>query len=178
MRLTKGITLLELLIAISLGTLIVLASGAIYLWGWQMFRDAQYIAQAQRKAMVPMMHIVKELQQMAGIFQPAFAIELPQEAPPESIFTLIHFLTYTTPPNFSDGPTEHHIYAWDTDLHQILYDGNIIGNHIANCDFTENQVHGRIIYTIEITATDNNDNNPYTLISNVEARYIVVLPVY
>lgn len=177
MRLIKGITLLELLIAISLGTLIVLASSGIYLSSWQMFREAQYIAQAQRNAMVPMMHIVKELQQMAGIFQPGPAIII-GPPPPEPIITLIHFLTYTTPPNFSDGPTEHHIYAWDTDLHQILYDGNIIGRHITNCDFTENQVHGRIIYTIEITATDNNDNNQYTLISNVEARYIVVLPVY
>lgn len=168
---TNGITLIELLIAISLLTLIIFAGSGIYLSGWNMFRQAQSMAQAQRNAMIPMAHMVKNIKDGAS------ALYLSAEAPK---FT---FFIYGNPPNFGTRPPDQIAY-----LHSgtnIIYEISIatghwqfytIGNHIQ--DFVLSSDHNNNILNVTITATDNNGNNPYTLTSRIRASYTSIPSIY
>lgn len=156
----KGITLLELIIAISLLVLVIFAGSGIYLSGWRLFRDAQFIAQAQRNAMLPMMHMVKRLKR-ARVFSTGNLS--------------LNFIA-----NIYEFPSaDMGRYEFDPINHQIIYQygelPQVVWNHIAG--FSYSISHGGIVATISITATDNNGNNPYTITSTVEARYGATPPV-
>ena len=164
----KGITLIELFIGISLSILIIFAAGAIWISGWNMFRNAQFIAQTQRNAMVPMAHMAKNLQR-ATVFTPVGATEL----------------RFTVNP-LGTSPTDIRRYIFQSN--QILYDTDtvaggeqIIGIHIPTAQnanpFTIS--HGGIVVNIRITADDNLDQNLnlYTTTSAVEAKYGATPPV-
>lgn len=204
-KLDTGITLLELLIAITLLALVMFAGSGIYLSGWNMFRDAQLRAQAARNALIPMMHIMEGIRQAASecISEPA--------ATPDGVFRTLHFLAYDNGPwlnfrpppgggdggpaeilmtltNFSRPPHNHRCYAFVRNVNEIRYYANIdnsnymneqsyvvIGTHITNVTFT---VQHQILVQVNIIATDNNGNNPYNLTSRAEARYSSVPPVY
>lgn len=142
-----------------------------------MFRNAQFIAQAQRNALVPMMHIVKNLKKRAAKQEVVWG---PPIIPsPE---TYLIFRTYSTPPDFSE-PTEIHSYIWNfwnenQEMYAIYYSNAVIGKHIINCKFTTHPIHESALYEIEITATDYNGNNPYTLKTRIAPRYMSIPPVY
>lgn len=182
----KGITLLELLIAMSLLILVLFSVSGIYLFGWKMFRNAQLISQTQRNAMVPMMHMVKHLQQAAKFDKPFFLTSLGKPPPP----LILRFYTYTDPPNFNSGPTIISEYSYDSTNHQIIYiptiggpaDTNIIGTHIHGFNFTISHAspYNGTVVDIQIASRDNNDlaENEYVLESTAEARYASVSTVY
>jgi len=174
MRKNNAVTLLELIIAISLLTLIVFAAGGIYLSGWRMSRDARFQAQAERNAMIPMMHMVKHLSEKAG--NPKMVVG-PGYIPPPP-FTTIYFNVYNDPPDFDNPPSGFDSYQWDGDRHQIFFNTSVIGSHIFYARFEPS--HFGAIYNITITARDNNDSedSEYTLNSSVEARYEQVPSVY
>lgn len=169
MKNNKGVTLLELLVAISLLTLIIFAGGGIYLSGWNMFRDAQYQAQAQQNAMVPMAHIVKKAKEgtmfsgtpsgTPGIY-PYFTLTIDDDGTPSDFTdddTINYALTGTqitcaqTPPSGTATTTT-------------------VGTHISSCSFTYGGTNP--VADITITATDNQGNNPITLNSSIELRYM------
>lgn len=178
MKKNTGITLIEIIVAISLLTLILLAGGGIYISGWNMFRDAQHTAQSQRNAVLPMTHMAKNLQD-------AISFTVPAPTP-----NILQFVVYSANP---PSPTITRRYIFQNN--QIVYDpdttdnnGNeqIIGTHIpsnqnppptATSPFAI--THGGIVVTITITAEDNRDQglNLHTISSTVEARYGATPPV-
>lgn len=180
MKNNRSVTLIELIIAMSLLTLVILAGSGIYLSGWNIFRDAQAITQAQRNAMVPMAHIVKTMMQGAGFVQ-SMAVE-----PPEHPEYSITFETYNTPQELFTGPTLPNYFSFDPDTHQIIYSNTnmasplIIGVHIHNCAFEPDFNHSETIVNITITARDNNNNpgSEYTTQSRVLQRYMQIPPIY
>lgn len=161
----KAITLIELLIAISLLVLIIMAGTGIYLSGWNMFRDAQYISQAHRNALIPMMHITKQLQQGTSIISGTNTSPL--------IFN-IDFSN--TPANLAD---DHRIaYTFVSASNQITCNRTppsgsatpiFTANYITNCSFTYNSTIP--VVRININATDNNGGNTYSLSTSTELRY-------
>lgn len=169
----KSITLIELLIAISLLTLILLAGSGIYLSGWQMFNNAQLIAQAQRNAMIPMAHMVKHLQ-MATSFS---RIEATSTTPLQLQFSIN-----------TSGTTSTERYIFNrNNSNQIEYDVNTstggeqtIGRQIVfgtTNPTTFIVSPNRITVNITIIANDNRRTNPYTLSSTIEARYGATPPI-
>lgn len=162
---TIGITLLELIVASSLLTLIVLAGGGIYISGWNMFRDAQFTSQAHRNALLPMAHMVKHLQEAASEFNASG--------------TSLDFMQYGTPPTITSR------YFFDAGPNRIIYypditaPGLIIGTNIQSCTFTERHSDtDGIIVVIDITATDSRGQNSYQLLSKVTARYTATPAIY
>lgn len=166
---TNGITLIELLIAISLLALILLAGSGIYLSGWQMFRQAQLIAQAQRNAMIPMAHMVKNLQQATYIGSYSHTT------------TFIKFIMddNNTPNIQTDDDTVW--YTFDNTAHTITYQvepyplpsvttTTTIGTHIDSCSFTHVEEYNPLVI-VSITATDNSGGNQYALTTTIESRY-------
>lgn len=168
----KSVTLLELLIAMSLLTLIVFAAGGIYLSGWGMFRDAQLMAQAQRNAMVPMAHMQKHLQQAASDF-----VNWPGFFGANILFCPV----YTqVPEQFNSHPSNTAAYIYDLDgSDRIRYidtaeNEHIIATHITACNFTVDHIlqedsgaSSGTVVNITITATDNTGQHSYTLNSSV-----------
>lgn len=175
MKRHNAITLLELLIAMSLLVLVIIAGSGICVSGLRMSRDTLSRAQSLRNAMAAMMHMAKNLQQCASEYMVMAGN------------TTMQFRRYGTPPDFGALPNIRSQYSFDNFLNQIVYnpdvtvvgDEQIIGSHIQNCTFSEfhTATHGTII-EINLTAWDNNNQNPYNIISRVNARYTAVEPVY
>lgn len=172
MNKNKAVTLIELLIAISLLTLILLAGTGIYLSGWNLFRNGQLIAQAQRNAVMPMMDITKNLQRGtsliggtgAAIQTLSFTID-DNNTPSDLTDDDTILYTYTTPtPPATTGPITRHTTPPSGPPTTIT-----IANNISACAFTYSDTNP--IVTINITATDNNSGNPYILNSTAELRY-------
>lgn len=171
MKKYKGVTLIELIIAISLLSLIILSGSGIYLTGWNMLRDAQVITQAQNNAIVPMTHMVKNLRQAAKIT--GIGAETPYS---EIEFIVITDIT-TDPPTtvtrrykFTAGEIRYFpIYVED------LSPYNVIGKHIMGCNFSGNLDES---VTIKIDAYDNNDDVNYMLKTDIEAPYTSIPTTY
>lgn len=139
-----------------------------------MFRDAQSTAQAHRNAVIPMAHMVKNLQGAIRLI-PQSAVEL-------------RFTEYT---NILTGQTATRRYIFDTVNNRIQYDTNItaggeqiIGTRIRfdapnPTTFVISPTHAGVLVDITITAEDNRgqNQNRYTIRSNVEARYGATPPV-
>lgn len=166
-----GFTLLELVIATLLLTLVLSAATGIYLSGWKLFRESQFTAEAQRNATAPMLHIVKRLQTATS-----FTLQSSTE------------LRFTVNP-WGTTPGDIRRYIFQNDNNQILYDtdtinGNeiVIGTHISTVTFsvaTNGVATNGIVATISITSEDNRgqDFNLYTTTTNVTARYGASPPV-
>lgn len=155
-----SITLLELLIAITILTLLVLVGGGIYVSGWNMFREAQFLAQAHRNAVIPMAHMIKHLQGARNFSNTGT--------------TILRFVEYT---NIANQATTTRRYLYNGTSNQIIYDldtvnnsGNeqTIGTRITSG--TQFTVNANLTATITINATDSRNQNPYTIRSRVEAR--------
>lgn len=163
-------SLIELFIATSLLALIILAGSGIYLSGWLMSRDAQFMMQAQRNAMGPMAHMEKKMREGANSFSGG---------------TKPGVDVYGSPPDFSQPPTIERVYIYDQNQQTITYTPSsyavpqqtfIIGRNIQSFNCTT--AHSDTILNVTITATDNNGQNPYTLTSSIRATYTSVPPVY
>ncbi len=160
----QAVTLIELLIAMSLVTLIIFAGSAIYLSGWNMFRDAQSRAQAARNAIIPMMHVKKQLLKYLDI-SPQGKGEIPA-----NLF-MFPFLTYTNPPNFSNPTREEHLYVYDSDTGLLTFDYNLLASHLTAFNITWSDTHGTILLNVSLTATDNSGQYSHQLQSTIEPRH-------
>lgn len=171
----KGITLIELLIAIFISTFILLATGGIWLSGWNMFRQSQFTAQSYRNAMVPMAHIVKNLQQAT-----------PWNGNLSNYWNGRAFNSYTniefriadsnTSSNFADDDALRYIIIgtnlWcnRTNFPGPVLSNSVVGIRISNATFRYGGTNP--VVRITMNSTDNNGSNPYTLNTSVESRYM------
>lgn len=139
-----------------------------------MFRDAQFTSQAHRNAVVPMAHMVKQIQQAASECD---TIDTDGNGSNDRL----QFMQYAIPPSITSR------YDFQSANRRIIYvpnitspaTFNIIGTNIDSCTFTERHSNtDGIIIVIDITATDNNQENQYQLVSRVTARYSSIPPLY
>lgn len=165
----NGITLMELIVAISLLSLVMFAGTGIYLSGWNLSRDAQAIAQAQRNATLPMIHITKNLKEAIRFGNDAWVISYF----PFQSTSVLEYSSYNTP--FDGSTTDKGYYLYNNSLYYSPNDSygsdTPIGNNITQFQYTLTHGTGnQLIAQITITATDNNNGNPYTLTTSIEAR--------
>lgn len=171
----KGITLIELLIAIFISTFILLATGGIWLTGWNMFRQSQFTAQSYRNAMIPMAHIVKNLQQ-ATPWNGNLSNYWNGRAPGD--YTDIEFRIDdgNTPSDFAnDDALRYIVIGTDLWCNRTNFPGpaptnSVIGIRILNANFIYGGTNP--VVGIRMNSTDNNGGNPYTLNTSVESRYM------
>lgn len=162
----NGVTLLELLIAISLLTLIIFAGSGIYLSGMNISLDAQYSTQAHRNAQMVMMHIEKFVHNAAS----SFTINNNNNSGDKTL----QFKSYNIDlanPDFSSPPSMLIQYSFDADLHQITFNsGNnsMVFNHINDCSF-ETSANDGVVLKVIVKAEDNKGENVYTLTEHIEA---------
>lgn len=159
MRTNSGLTLLEVLIAISLLVLVIFAGSGIYLSGMNLSADAQYSAQAHRNAQVVMMHIEKTVRQSASEFDI-------RDGGNRVIFN-----------TYRSGQSDY-VFSNETDL--ITYtpdishpgDHTVVFNHISNCTFNIIP-HDGVVLNVMVEAFDNNNRagNTCRLETSVEAAY-------
>lgn len=193
----RGVTLLELIIAISLLTLIIFAGSSIYLSGMNLSLGAQYATQAHRNAQLAMMHMQINVSNAASNFK------ITDDG------RTVQFMAYSSnPPDFSKDPSRLMQYSYDADLKQIIfirswtetqaitiveeggklvdvgYGGggggeSIVFNHIIDCNFATFQNDG-VVLKIRIVADDNSNSgeNIYKLNSNIEAGLTSAPAVY
>lgn len=162
MRNNSGVTLLEILMAMSLLMLILFAGGGIYISGMNLSLNAQYSTQAYRNAQLVMMHIEKNVRDAA------------------SSFTIggnggtLEFKTYNIDqPDFSHAPLVTRRYTFNTNSEQITFTsgGNSIAfNNIHDCRFEKFQNDG-VVLRVTVEATDNRGSNTYKLSQCIEARF-------
>lgn len=160
MKGNRGVTLLEILLAISLLTLIIIAGGGICLSGMNLSVDAQYSAQAHRNAQIAMMHIEKNARKSASEFE---------------IMDSGRTVTFNAYRSLMRSR-----YAFSDDLDSITYIPDILNptmntivfNHISSCDFNITPGDG-VILDVAIEAFDNNNRarNICRLETSVEAAY-------
>jgi len=159
----KGVTIIELIIAISLLSLVALTASGIYLSGWNMFRDTQYRSQSQRNAVVPLMHMVRTLKRAVRVVQSGANLQ---------------FTVYTGAESGNWAPAIEQ-YQFDNSARQIKYidkngDEKIIGSHIADMQFSishDSNTSG-IITDIYINADDSRDQGDfYTVETAVSCAY-------
>lgn len=154
-----GVTLIELLIAMSLTVVIMSAGGGFYLSFANMTNDAITSTQAQRNAHIALMHIENNIRNAAS----EFIIN----------GNILKYRRYAGADIYS-GPTIICEYEYNANLGQIVFRNPpnqiIVSNHIYGCSFSKYQDDG-IVLQVEITARDNNDNpnSEYTLSTNIEA---------
>lgn len=162
MRNNSGVTLLEILIAMSLLMLILFAGGGIYISGMNLSLDAQYSTQAYRNAQLVMMHIEKNVRDAAS----SFTIGDNGRA--------LEFNSYNIDqPDFSQAPLVTREYTFNTNSKQITFTSggdNITFNNINNCRFEKFRNDG-VVLKVTIEATDNRGSNTYTLSQCIEARF-------
>ena len=157
----NGITIIELIIAISLLSLAALTAGGIYLSGWNMFREAQYRSQSQRNAMVPLMHMIRNLKRAVRVEQSGSNLQ------------------YTVYPVTGNWTTAVEQYQFDNSARLIKYinndgDEQIIGSHIVDAQFSisHDSSTGGIITSIYINADDSRDQGDfYTIETAVSSAY-------
>lgn len=162
MNINKGITLVELIIAISLLSLVTLTASGIYLSGWNMFRDAQYRCQSQRNAMIPIMRMVNDLQQAQRVEQAGGNLQVTFYPIPGDWLT-----------------TASRQYQFDNIARQIkcIYQNTseeVIGSHIADMQFgiSHNTGTSGIVTNIHINADDSRGlGDYYTIETAVECGY-------
>lgn len=164
MKINSGVTLLELLIAISLLTLVIFSASSIYLSSSNIYASASGWAKAQSNAQIPMMHIKKYSKDCASNFKimdngivsdNGNAVEFRvygNVADPQPTITRRY--------EFTNGEIR---YRWAVGVGEV-----VIGKNIRNCVFRIADADGYLL-GVEITAEDNNGDNPYTLTSNISA---------
>lgn len=176
MKSNKGVTLLELLIAISLLLLVIMGGSSIYLSGMNLSMGTQGYAQAQRNADIVLLHIDKYARHAASEFYI------------DKSGYKVRFLVYDSN-NLDSAPETISQYEFLTDQGQVIYTPDtsspntftVISDHIVNCSFSvvHKETDGIVLY-IEVTATDNKGdlNNSYTLRRTVEATLTASPGVY
>lgn len=167
MKRSKGVTILELLIALSLLILILSLGGGIYLSGDSLARAMVNFSQAHRNAQLALMHIEKNVRNAASEFE----IELL----PNGVRLI--YLSYAGSADVYTTPTIISEYLFDSNLRQITYTPDIsipgsftlVSSHISNCSFNVVPTDG-VVLEIEVTALDSNDSpeNSVTLSTQVQ----------
>ena len=171
----SGVTLLELLIGISMMTMVIFAGSSMYLSGMSLSVDAQESAQAHRNAQILLMHIEKYVQDAATNFK---VLDAGNNV--VTLGTKVVFKTYNAAsPDFSNPPSISKQYTFNTTAKTVTYSSGsetIIFRHISGCTFEANELGLKI----NITALNNKDNNAssYELKSNISAGLTAYPNVY
>lgn len=170
MKYNNGVTLIELLISMSLLTLIVFSGSSIYLSGMNMSVDAQYSAQANMNAQLVMMHFEKYVRVAATEF------DIPNDN------TLI-FKTYNINfPDFSNDPLVKVKYLFEDDSITFTSEekGNVetfVFKNIHDCKF-ETFANDGVVLKVTLETMDNNDTNISKLTSYIKAELTASPSVY
>lgn len=171
MKNNKGVTLLELLIAMSLLTLVMSAGSSIYLSSTNIYTSAGEWAQAQRNAQIPMMHIKKYVKDCASNFE----ISNNNGTVEFMVFANANDIEPTIRRRYEliNGTIRYYSNYVDQDS---LF--SIIGQHISSCTFSV--PGGGHALEVQITAMDNNDNieGSYALTSRIAAQSASIPAVY
>lgn len=166
----RGVSLIELIIAIAILTMVVFAAGGILLTGWKMFRGSKYDAQAQRNAMLPLIHIQKTINESIRAENDNNNNRLICD-----IYTDITTLTTATVNYYYDG----------TNMHIVCDDGiNNITRRFQNINsFTFQVGHSGTdntgtVVDVEIVATDNDvQSTHYKTHATTHTRAGAALPI-
>lgn len=171
----KGVTLLELLLAISMLPMILFAVGGFYLSSLSIYESTKDYAEAHMDAQVVLMHIEKHIREAGSQFEIVDG--------PDSGDQTISFRIYD---GSLDIPTVTSQYIFDSNEGQVIYipdtsgsDRIIVGDHITDCSFSTESTDGIVLH-IDVTATDSNDNpdTSCTLSTYVEAWMTASPSVY
>lgn len=171
MKNNNGVTLLELILAISMLTLILFAGSSIYLSGMNLSADARYSTQAHRNAQIVIMHIEKYVRDAAS----EFIISPDQKT--------LNFKTYNIDsPDFSHAPSIIIQYAFNPVNKQMIFtsgDDEVIFEHINDCLFNIGQNDGVVLeVTIWVDDNINSGKNIYRLNTHMEACVTASPAVY
>lgn len=168
MKNNSGVTLLEILIAISILTLVLFAGSGIYISGMNLSLNAQRMAQAYRNAQVAMMHIEKNVRDAGSNFDILDG------------GSTLRFDVYT------GGPMIRREYRLEgTPLNRMRFTDSsrpteiVIFGHIANCNFDITPTDG-VILNVRIDAFDNGNRaeNIYVLDTSIEAEFTASPSMY
>lgn len=173
---SSGVTLLELLVAMSLLVLVIFAGSGIYLSGISLSVDAQSSAQAHRNAQIVLMHIEKYVVNCAT----EFSIKDGNKTLEFGIYNL-------SSPNFASPPIIKSQYKFDATSKTVTFTPDIftpnvntmIFSHVNDCVFT-GIAGDTLVLNVSIKA-DNNKNDGkdiYELRSNISAGLTASPNVY
>lgn len=170
MKDNKGVTLLELLIAMSLLILVLFAGSGVYLSNASIYEDARQFSQAQRNAQIPIMHIKKYVKDCASNFR-----ILNNDGMINAVGSTVEFMIFANANDIepiirrryelTDGMVRYYVNYADQNS-----PFSIIGQHISNCTFSA-PGDGHVL-EVQITGMDNNDNieGSYSLTSRIAAQ--------
>lgn len=160
----NGVTLLELLIAMTLIILVMSLGSGVFLSFNNIAEGTITSSQAQRNAQIALMHIQKNICNAAGSFVIDGNVS-------NNSGNSVEYRMYA--PDASDIYLEPNIVCryefYNGEIR--FYPGNIlVSNHISNCIFRKVQTDGVVLH-IEITALNSNNdpNSAYTVDTRVEA---------
>jgi type II secretory pathway pseudopilin PulG len=167
----KGITLLELLIAMAITTFIMIAGGGIYVSGMRMSANTVKGSDVQTALQKVMIHI----EQNAKVSASNYKITNNGET--------VEFLVYDpVNPNFSAGPTIRRKYEFINNSIKYTPDTaqissfEILADNVKKCFFAR-VVHDERMKVI-VEATDKRNENFYALDLTVEAKMTSIPAVY
>jgi prepilin-type N-terminal cleavage/methylation domain-containing protein len=161
----RGLTLLEIMIAISLIGLITAGTSGVFLSFSNIANGAVDSGSAQRNAQIAIMHIQKNASLAASGFDPI-----------DSFKNKVGYKIFGGN-NIYFEPTLVRRYEFANNQIRYYPDDIIVVNHIQNCVF---EVVDNVMLSVTITALDRN-NNPetaYTTSTLVSATAAPSLPVY
>jgi prepilin-type N-terminal cleavage/methylation domain-containing protein len=168
-RENKGVTLIELMIAISLLTLIMAMGSGIFLSANNMAEAMINAPQAQCNAQDAIMHIEKNVCKAASNF----------DIVNRNGNKILTYMTYRNTIDIYSTPTVKSQYVFDSVARQLkyYYDINlnpnafaVVANHISDCTFTTDANVG-VVLQVSVRAFDNanNTDSAYTVNTQVEA---------
>jgi prepilin-type N-terminal cleavage/methylation domain-containing protein len=149
MKNKRGVTLIELLIAISLLVVIMTLGTGIYLSGTNLSADMVNTSQAHRTAQIAFMHVQKHVRESACINA--------------LTSTELHFNSFSGVSDIYSSPSIESKYEYDSTSSEMRFypdrsdtsNYELVAAHISGCTFTEDP--SGICVSVEITALDNND---------------------
>lgn len=172
----KGVTLVELMIAITIGMTLVMSTGSgIYLSGVNLIDSTVKSTQAYRNAQIVLMHIGKNVSEAGGRFNIVDNVDLDDDGVNDMV---LHYRRYSGSADIYQEPTLLSRYMYFSDGKWLEFTPDVdnfptdqvIFNHIADCNFSITPTDG-VVLNVTIIALDNNDNpsSAYTLNTHIEA---------
>ena len=159
-----GLTLMELLIAITILSVVCFVGSSVFLSGSKMHTDALELMQAQTNAQLALMHIRKNVTNTKTEFKIS-----------NNSKTVEYMLMGAT-------AVSQYFYDEGKKIIKYLADRNdpskyfIVANNIASCTFDIQSGEGIVLH-VDITSTDNSGKNNYNLESRIQANAAAMPPI-
>jgi type II secretory pathway pseudopilin PulG len=171
----SGVTLLELLVAMSLMVLVIFAGSGVYLSGMNLSVDAQSSAQSHRNAQIVLMHIEKYVANCATGFSLL-----------DSNKTLEFGVYNPSAPNFASSPIIKSQYKFDDSTKTVTFTpdmstpsvNTMIFSHVNDCVFTATGDSSVLKVSVKAENNKNDGKDIYELQSNVSAGLTASPNVY